>query len=81
MTMKAQTLYDVREEDAQIDGSELHRLFEELTGDPSPSGRTLIDPATLRAQIGEWNADMHRFIEEVLTSSRHMRQKEDDDGY
>lgn len=65
-TMKAQQLYDIREEFGHIDGMQLHRLFQELTGDPSPSGRTEIDTAELSAQIGQWNEDMDAFIKSVL---------------
>lgn len=53
--MTAQTLYDIRDEFGDIDGLDLHWLFEQLTGDPSPAGRTLIDVETL-CRIGEENA-------------------------
>ena len=46
----AQDLYDRRDEYGEIDGCDLHKLFQELTGDPSPAGRTPIDAAQL-AQI------------------------------
>lgn len=41
-TFTAQKLYDWREETAAISGSDLHTLFHELVGDPSPAGRTPI---------------------------------------
>lgn len=66
MNMKAQTLYDIREEFGHIDGMQLHRLFQELTGDPSPSGRTEIDADALSAHIGQWNEDMDTFIKSAL---------------
>lgn len=46
--MQAQDLYDWREEFAQISGSELHEVFRSVCGEPSPAGRTEIDPQALR---------------------------------
>ena len=48
----AQGLYDRREEYAEIDGNDLHKLFDAVTGDPSPAGRTIID-AEARAEYAE----------------------------
>lgn len=53
--MTAQDLYDIRDKHGDIDGNDLHWLFEQLTGDPSPAGRTPIDAAALR-RIGNENA-------------------------
>ena len=39
----AQQLYNWREQTQEISGTELAQLFQELTGEPSPSGRTKID--------------------------------------
>lgn len=41
--MKAQNLYDLREEFAFCSGSDLHNFFRNELGDPSPSGRVNID--------------------------------------
>jgi hypothetical protein len=49
----AQALYDRREELAEIDGNDLHALFEVLTGDPSPAGATPISADGLRAYAEE----------------------------
>lgn len=40
--MTAQDIYNLQDE-MLIDGKDMHALFAELTGDPSPSGRTKID--------------------------------------
>lgn len=45
----AQDLYDRREEYGEISGNDLHDLFQALTGDPSPTGRTSIDASRLDA--------------------------------
>lgn len=65
--MKAQELYDCRERYADIDGTDLHWLFEQLSGDPSPAGRTPIDAAALR-RIGDENAaiGIGAFVRRVL---------------
>lgn len=46
--MTAQQLYDWREETSAISGMDLHMLFQELVGDPSPRGKTEIDVDKLR---------------------------------
>lgn len=46
-TLTAQKLYDWREETAVISGTELAQLFQELTGEPSPVGRTPISLSKL----------------------------------
>jgi hypothetical protein len=46
----AQDLYDRRDEYGEIDGQELHSIFALVCdGDPSPAGRTPIDPQALTA--------------------------------
>lgn len=48
--MKAQELYDYREESGAISGEDLHELFRLLCdGEPSPSGKTEILPESLTA--------------------------------
>ena len=37
--MKAQTLYDLRDEYGFCSGTDLHQFFREMGDDPSPSGR------------------------------------------
>ena len=65
--MTAQTLYDARDEHGDIDGKDLHWLLQQLTGDPSPAGRTPIDAAALR-RIGNENAEIGvgAFVRRVL---------------
>ena len=65
--LTAQTLYDIRDEHGDIDGNDLHWLFQRLTGDPSPAGRTPIDAPLLR-RIGEENAaiGVGAFVRRVL---------------
>lgn len=41
--MKAQRLYDLREEFEFCSGKDLHEFFRETVGEPSPSGRAEID--------------------------------------
>ena len=50
--MKAQKLYDLREETGFCAGTDLHRFFEEQTGDPSPKGRVEVDDAVAEKFIG-----------------------------
>jgi hypothetical protein len=52
----AQDLYDRREEYAEISGTDLHELFQTLTGDPSPDGRTPISAAALSAHAADCRA-------------------------
>lgn len=48
--MKAQELYDYREQTAMISGTDLHDLFRAVCGgEPSPAGQTPIDPIKLAA--------------------------------
>lgn len=54
--MKAQDLYDRRDIYGEISGSDLHDLFNALIGDPSPAGRTPIDPAALAAYADDCRA-------------------------
>ena len=65
--MTAQTLYDLRADFGDIDGMDLHWLFQQLTGDPSPAGRTPIDVEALR-RIGDENAsgDIGAFVRRAL---------------
>ena len=58
----AQQLYNWREQTGEISGSDLALLFQELTGDPSPAGRTPIDITRLETisaedtgtRMGDW---------------------------
>lgn len=43
----AQDLYDRRDECGEISGDDLHAIFALVIGDPSPAGRTPIDPQAL----------------------------------
>lgn len=68
MMITAQDLYDRRDEYAEISGNDLHELFQILTGDPSPAGRTRIDATKLAAYAADCRAgqnadDMARFCE------------------
>lgn len=46
--IKAQDLYNRRDEHGEIDGQQLHGIFALVcNGDPSPAGRTQIDPQLL----------------------------------
>lgn len=60
-------LHKIRDEYADIDSLDLFWLFERLTGDPSPAGRTPIDPAALR-RIGDENETIGigAFVRRVL---------------
>mgnify|MGYP000859624637 CR=1 FL=1 len=55
-TITAQALYDWRDRTGAISGTELHQLFQTLTGDPSPRGRTPIFLAAL-AMLAATDAD------------------------
>lgn len=57
--LTAQALYDRREERGEIDGTDLHSLFADICGDPSPAGRTLIDVDTLAQYAAECRAAQH----------------------
>jgi len=57
--MKAQDIYDLQDE-MLIDGQDMHALFAELTGDPSPSGRTKIDMDAVAAIAKKRHGDMVR---------------------
>jgi hypothetical protein len=49
--MDAQVLYDVREVTGFVSGSDLHEIFREVCGEPSPSGHVKINPAKLPAHV------------------------------
>lgn len=51
-----QDLYDWREATAEISGTDLHYLFQDLVGDLSPSGRIVLDIERLR-ELAETNVD------------------------
>ena len=55
--MTAQQLYDWRDETGAISGTDLHMLFQELIGDPSPSGHVAIPIAALVALAERGNED------------------------
>ena len=61
--MTAQQLYDWRETTSAISGTDLHMLFQELTGDPSPAGDTPIPMAALAllAEAGDTDAEAALF--------------------
>lgn len=70
--LTAQELYDERERNALISGTDLHDLFRLLCdGEPSPSGRTEID----RKKIMEVQSRFHpqspdfRFLQVILDDS------------
>jgi hypothetical protein len=55
--LTTQELYDARETDAAISGSDLHDLFRAVCdGEPSPSGHTHISRERLRAYAAELRA-------------------------
>lgn len=68
-TINAQVLYDLRDELAQISGSDLHELFRAmLDGEPSPAGRTLIDIDRLIDIMQTTDdRDLSQFIQDALT--------------
>lgn len=57
--MKAQTIYDLRENYEFCSGTDLHEFFERTCGDPSPSGKIEIDTDT--AKLYMINAVAHLF--------------------
>ena len=60
--MKAQLLYDVREETGLISGDALHDLFVLLCGDPSPRGATEVDTSRLRVGDEDWSPCFHQLV-------------------
>ncbi len=67
-TINAQLLYDLREQVMPISGTELHEIFNALLGDPSPSGKTIIEVRALE-ELGRTNgnADMMYSLVAKLT--------------
>lgn len=45
--MKAEQLYNRRDERGEIDGQELHAIFQAVCDDPSPAGKTEISAEAL----------------------------------
>jgi len=62
--MRAQLLYDRRDQFAEVSGSDLHELFRFLCdGDPSPSGAVDIPDDRLRAaQVAFADSDIAAFV-------------------
>jgi hypothetical protein len=56
--MKAQKVYDLREETGFCSGSDLHEFFMGQLGDPSPSGCRDIDAEAARHFVGRRTARM-----------------------
>lgn len=51
--MKAQTLYDLRDQEQFCSGSELSEFFAAQTGDPSPSGNVEINTAAAQKFVAD----------------------------
>jgi hypothetical protein len=61
----AQDLYDRRDERGEISGTDLHEMFRKLLdGEPSPRGRTVIDPARIEkvAALYRDSPDAYTFL-------------------
>jgi hypothetical protein len=58
--MKAQQLYNLREETGFCSGEDLHRFFFEQMGDASPSGYVEISAEEARHFVGRQTAHMVR---------------------
>jgi hypothetical protein len=58
--MKAQWLYNFREQVEMFSGADLHEFFNEQIGDPSPSGYTEIN-----------GANATRFVHRCINAARH----------
>lgn len=57
--MKAQAFYDRREKYAEISGTDLHYVFDQLCGDPSPRGNVEISNKAIINLIASFEADPH----------------------
>lgn len=54
--MKAQDLYDLRDETGLISGTDLHEVFQAVCGEPSPAGMRDISPGKLEAYASDLRA-------------------------
>ena len=67
--MTAQFLYDLRALTGFISGSDLHELFQKLTGDPSPSGIKPISITRAYVVCHALEMEMNREVGEILDLS------------
>lgn len=79
----AQELYDLRELTGMVSGNDLHEAFQDLLGEPSPSGkREIAWKDFLQHQLAkivfEEVADPQKFAEAVLSYSGHKVTREDE---
>jgi hypothetical protein len=76
--MKAQALYDLRQETEFCSGSDLHEFFMEQLGDPSPSGYRDIDAEAARHFVGRQTARMatnNCLAEDVVEFVQGVRER------
>jgi hypothetical protein len=67
--IKAQALYDLRDEFEFCDGKDLHSFFLEKTGDPSPSGNVPVD----RREAEVFVAECVRAVQMNNQTPRYMK--------
>jgi hypothetical protein len=81
--LRAQDLYDLRELTGFISGEELHEVFRDLVGDPSPNGRRVIPKRKIKSHwvwplIGAEVGDLSTFGESTKKyTGRPFRLEED----
>ena len=70
MKIKAQDMYDIREASGICSGTDLHDLFREVLGEPSPSGKKVVDlPADhwfLRLATDAGEDEVNQYLGEPL---------------
>lgn len=68
-TMTAQNIYDL-----DIDGTEIHTILQQLTGDPSPAGRTPVSTAAVLTLADEYASAIADPIGRLRDIARQLRQ-------
>lgn len=68
----AQDLYDRRDEYGEIDGNDLHNTFRAICGDPSPAGRTPIDPSCLVEHAASLRASYDRHTAGGIVGAEYL---------
>lgn len=72
--MKAQIIYDLARQTSWINGIDMHKLLDRLTGDPSPSGNVLIDLNALEKEI-ETDKELSGMLMGLATFGKNLEAK------
>ena len=71
-TINLQVFYDVRDLTGHVSGNDLHEMFNEMTGEPSPSGNESVDLEKIKETklgeefLAELNAPLSEKFDDII---------------